>query len=269
MPRIIRTIEQQARLLAASLPKLQEYVKRRGVLRTAWRLCLVPRDITRTYLRSVKNNPGTAVSDEFDLKHGVETSIRVHPTDLHINSPNWIGAVPYIPTPSALLSELLPELHIRFEDFTFVDFGSGKGRVLLMASDFPFRKIVGVEFAPELHLIAQRNMESFKSVTQKCWDIASVCMDFTEFNLPPGPILAFLYNPASKAVTSVLAGNIMRSLREQPRELWIIYVTPHDVFDSEKSLRKVKAGICSGHPYCIYTNSDIAAEAVEPRGEVA
>ena len=238
------------------------------MLNTAKRLCLVPQDIARTYFRSVRNNPGTAVRDEFDLRHGVETSIRVHPTDLHIDSPNWISAVPYIPTPNGLLNEVFAGLEIKFQEFTFVDFGSGKGRVLLMASDFPFRKIVGVEFSPELHEMAGCNIKLYKSSTQKCRDITSICVDFTEFELPAGPVLGFLYNPASKSVTSVLASNIMRSLHAHPRELWIVYVTPHDIFDSERSLRKVKSGMCSGHEYCVYTNSDVA-EVAHPRGDAA
>jgi SAM-dependent methyltransferase len=253
MPRLIKTIEQQAKLLPASLPKLRGYLKKRGVLKTAWRMLLVPRDLANLYLRSVKNNPGTAVNDAFDLEHGVETSIRAHPTDLAIKSPNWIHAVPYIPTPHGLLQEALAGFDINFENFTFVDFGSGKGRVLLMASDFPFRKIVGVEFSPELHALAQRNIASYTSATQKCRDITSVCMDFTDFQLPTESLVVFLYNPASKEVTSILAANLMRSLTEHPRQLWIVYVTPHDIFDSERALRKEKTGTYSGHPYSVYT----------------
>jgi len=268
VPRVIRTIEQQIRLLAAGFPEFRGYLRKKGVLHTARRLCLVPRDVARAYFRSVRNNPGTDVRDEFDLQHGVETSIRVHPTDLRIDSPNWISAVPYIPTPDGLLNQVFTGLEIKFEEFTFVDFGSGKGRVLLMASDFPFRKIVGVEFSPELHQIACRNIKSYKSTTRKCREITSVCMDFTEFELPAGPVVGFLYNPASKAVTSVLAGNMMRALGERPRELWIVYVTPHDIFDGERSLRKVSSGMYSGHPYCVYTNSAVAGIA-GPRGDAA
>src|SRR5580765_6779748 len=56
---------------------------------------------------------------------------------------------PYQPTEAALFHEMIDELakrtSINFAEFTFIDLGSGKGRALLMASDYPFRKIVGVE----------------------------------------------------------------------------------------------------------------------------
>ena len=46
-------------------------------------------------------------------------------------------------------------LHLDFQDFNFVDIGSGKGRALLLASDYPFREIIGIELSPELDRVAQ------------------------------------------------------------------------------------------------------------------
>ena len=247
MPRLLKTVEQQVRLFLAESSS-------RGALTTTVRAVLLPYVILRRYRQSVANNPGIAVRDEFDLEHSVETSVRVHPTDLNIASPNWIHASPYFPTPGCFLTEALSGLDVGFEDFTFVDLGSGKGRVLLMASEFPFRRIIGVEFSPQLHTIAERNISSYKGTRQKCRDITSLCMDFTEFEFPDEPLFLFLYNPASKDLTRVLARNLLHSLKKRERKMWILYVTPHDVFDSEQMLQKVKAGECSGHPYCVYTN---------------
>lgn len=36
---------------------------------------------------------------------------------------------------------------VPLQDYDFLDFGSGKGRTLLMAASFPFKKITGVEFS--------------------------------------------------------------------------------------------------------------------------
>src|SRR3984957_16081124 len=51
---------------------------------------------------------------------------------------------PYQPTESVLFHEMIAALENRagfdFPTFTFVDLGSGKGRTLLMASDYPFRR---------------------------------------------------------------------------------------------------------------------------------
>ena len=51
----------------------------------------------------------------------------------------------------ARFRKVLASLQIAFHDYTFIDFGSGKGRALLLASEFPFKRIIGLEFSPELH----------------------------------------------------------------------------------------------------------------------
>jgi SAM-dependent methyltransferase len=218
-----------------------------GILRTARHALLLPYRIVKRYRRSL-GVCKIVEGDGFDLEHNIETSARIHETDLEIADPNWIHASAYFPTPSRFLKEALVGLDIRFEDFTFVDLGSGKGRVLFMASEFSFRKIIGVEISPELHALSRRNIASYKG-EQRCNDIHPVCMDFTKFEFPEAPLFIFLYNPASPYLTNVVARNLMRSLNKRPREVWILYVTPHkDVF--AEALNRVGEGECLGHPYC-------------------
>jgi SAM-dependent methyltransferase len=254
MPRLLKTVEQHIRLFLTDSSE-------GGALKSAARAALLPYRIVRKYRQSVANNPGVAVSDEFDIEHGIETSVKVHTTDLDIASPNWIHAAPYWPTPSSFLAGTLSGLDLHYEDFTFIDLGSGKGRVLLMASEFPFRRILGVELSTELHAVAQRNIQGYQGTGQRCRDIASLCMDFTKFEFPDEPLFLFLYNPASRHLTEILAKNIMRSLEQRERPVWILYVTPQDVFDSEPKLHKVKSGECSGHPYYLYTNTPTTSAA--------
>jgi hypothetical protein len=243
MPRMEKTI----------LPRIRKSLQTRGVSETIWRCALGPYTLLRHYLKNRRSYVKYMVRDEFDAQHGIETSQRVHLTDLKIDSPNWIYADGYWPTPPDIFQDALSGLSIRHEDFTFIDFGSGKGRVLLMASEFPFRKIIGVEFASELNAVAQQNILRYKSATQKCRDVTSVCADFTQFAIPFDPLFVFLYNPSSQEITSSLARNIAESLREHPRELWVFYVTPaYEVFESGSplALRKLK----STAKYAIYTN---------------
>src|SRR5579883_1856526 len=43
------------------------------------------------------------------------------------------------------------------EGFTFIDLGCGKGRALIVATEFPFRAICGIEYSDELAAVARRN----------------------------------------------------------------------------------------------------------------
>src|SRR5208282_3142443 len=83
----------------------------------------------------------------------------------------------YQPTESILFHEMLDalrqQLHSDFHDFVFLDLGSGKGRTLLMASDYPFRRIVGVELLPALHQAAQDNLRQYRNESQKCFALES------------------------------------------------------------------------------------------------
>ncbi len=93
---------------------------------------------------------------------------------------------PYQPTDPALFKEIMGSLEIDFREFTFIDIGSGKGRVLLMASDYPFRRIVGVELLPDLHRAAQENINAYKNASQQCFEIDSVARRRSRISLSRG-----------------------------------------------------------------------------------
>jgi hypothetical protein len=130
MPRLGKTI----------LPKVRKSLQTRGVAATIWRCVLGPYTLLRQHLKTRKRFSHFQGNNQFDLEHGVETTQRVHLTDLEIDSPNWIYADGYWPTPPPVFEDALSGLNRNFENLIFIDFGSGKGRALLVASEFPFRK---------------------------------------------------------------------------------------------------------------------------------
>lgn len=133
---------------------------------------------------------------------------------------------PYQPTEPALFREMMASLPIEFNRFTFVDLGSGKGRTLLMASEYPFRKIVGVELIAELHRATEQNIREYRSPTQRCEQIEAVCMDACEFVFPDTPLVLYLFNPLPEAGLRRVLRNLERSLEQSPRAVWIVYHNP-------------------------------------------
>ncbi len=144
------------------------------------------------------------------------------------------------PTPIRTLAQISLLLPRDPRDFTFVDFGSGKGRTLLYASRFAFRRIVGVEFAQELHAIAERNFRAFGGREQRCVDIRSVCMDAASFEIPAGNCVFYFFHPFGRDVMARVLGNMERSYREHPRAFLVLYYHPllADVFEEASFLRK-------------------------------
>jgi SAM-dependent methyltransferase len=110
--------------------------------------------------------------------------------------------------------------------FTFVDLGSGKGRALLLASRFPFRKIIGVEISAELSAAAKENVRVFAAPWQMCREIKTVCGDATAFEFPGGPMVIYLYDPFLPPVLKRCLKNLARNLEADPREVYVVYVHP-------------------------------------------
>jgi SAM-dependent methyltransferase len=174
---------------------------------------------------------------EYDWEHRVDTtSATVDWRDRLLG----VFHSPYQPTEPALFREMLETLGIDFADFTFVDLGSGKGRTLLMASEYPFRRILGVELLPELNRVAQENLKKYKSETQKCCDVESCCGDACKFAFPPEPMVLYLFNPLPKPGLSRMIANLDCSLRASSRRVWVLYHNPlHDeVLSACASLKK-------------------------------
>jgi SAM-dependent methyltransferase len=132
----------------------------------------------------------------------------------------------YQPTEPALFKEMMASLNIDFQEFTFIDIGSGKGRVLLMAADYPFRRILGVELLPALHRVARENLSAYKSDSQQCFALETVCGDAREFIFPAEPILLYLFNPLPELALIEVMANLDHSLKQFPRVVYLLYHNP-------------------------------------------
>ncbi len=133
---------------------------------------------------------------------------------------------PYQPTEPALFQEMMAALPLDFREFTFIDVGSGKGRTLLMASEYPFQKIVGVELIEELHRAAVENILEYRSPTQQCSKMEPVRADASDFVFPDTPLVLYLFNPLPEPGLRRLIRNLEQSLEQTPRTIWIVYHNP-------------------------------------------
>ena len=160
---------------------------------------------------------------DFDWEHRVDT------TSANVGwRSRLIGLLhsPYQPVEPALFREMMGALAIDFERFTFIDIGSGKGRALLLASQYPFRRILGIEFLPELHRIAQRNLQKILSTPPRCASVETICTDATEFDFPGEPLVVFLNNPLPEPALRKLIANLTNSLTATARPVVLLYANP-------------------------------------------
>ncbi len=175
---------------------------------------------------------------DFDFEHNVDTTWAT--VSLRTRLREWLSGGQYQPSEPVLFREMLDSLPIALEDFTFIDLGSGKGRTLLMASDYPFRRIVGVELLAELNAIALQNLARYRSESQKCFAIESHATDARRFEFPDEPSVLYLFNPFPRHVWCDVLANLHRSLLAAPRPVVLIYHNPvhQDIVAAESWLQE-------------------------------
>jgi SAM-dependent methyltransferase len=161
---------------------------------------------------------------DYDCDYGVDTTWARLP--LRVRVRELFSERLYQPTVPAEFHAVISDVPADFAEFSFVDLGSGKGRALLLASEYPFREIVGVEVQPELHRIAQDNVARFNSSARKCNRITSLCMDAREFVFPDDPLVVYLFNPFPDYVLEIVLQNLRESLEKYPRPAFLLYNTP-------------------------------------------
>ena len=169
---------------------------------------------------------GKPLTSEFDQAHDTDTETICEVGSLDIASENAIHAVRYQPSPHRLVDEAIRGLDVEYGQFHFLDFGAGKGRVLLIAAEFPFRAVTGIEFSRELQQTAVTNIAKTPAGRIAAAQIECVHDDVTRYELPDSPLVCYFYNPFGRRIMQIVIEHIERSLARHPRDAYIIYVDP-------------------------------------------
>jgi hypothetical protein len=162
-------------------------------------------------------------SEAWDRAAGVETLEVAEPSALTVEAGSPADGFTYVATSPRLVRAWLDDLGVSLPLFTFVDLGSGRGRVLLMASERPFRRVLGVEFAAELHAAALENIRRFPRARMRCTDVDSIYGDAGSFVFPLDPLVIYLNNPFSEQVMTRVLRNLASSYEQQPRPIVVVY----------------------------------------------
>jgi predicted RNA methylase len=126
-----------------------------------------------------------------------------------------------------------------YSQYTFIDMGSGKGRVLFVAAEYPFRKVIGVEFSNALHEDALANLKRYKYSGRRCGDIEAVHADARDFEFPDDNLVIYLFNPFGPEVMERMLANLESSLERHPRHVIVAMLWPDhsDVVEGRKIMR--------------------------------
>lgn len=106
------------------------------------------------------------------------------------------------------------------KSYQFLDAGCGSGYVCWKASSY-FSKVIGVEFMPELAKIAESNLQKLKinNVEIINDDICNISIDVLK-NIN----VVYMYNPFVGEIMDTFIANLVESIRQYDRDVYVIYV---------------------------------------------
>jgi SAM-dependent methyltransferase len=182
---------------------------------------------------------GDLLGKRFDRRYGVDTRGEIASGGLDVVGPHGKMGADYMPIAPRTFFRTIAALPVPPGGFTFIDFGCGKGRPLLLAGTLGFGRVLGVEHAPELVRIANRNIAAWRG-RRRTPEIRAICADATQFELPPEPLILYFNGPFDDPdlLEAVLAP-IAASLRAWPRPAYLVYLEAVMVTWPDELLRRV------------------------------
>jgi predicted RNA methylase len=160
------------------------------------------------------------IDRRFDERHRVDTGA------LALGSADPWEAGDYVPTPSRVFRRLMRTLPLEYSAYTFVDLGCGKGRMLLLAAEFGFRRVTGVECDSALYETAVRNLTQARACKRLGTRVHVHHGDVAHYPIPDGPCLFYLYNPFGPAALKQVLDNVEAAYRASPRDMVFVYANP-------------------------------------------
>jgi SAM-dependent methyltransferase len=167
------------------------------------------------------------VDQQFDTRLKTDTGGVQNLFNLTITGANALHGGNHVAVDPAEFAQGINALALDPATFTFVDLGSGKGRALLLAAECGFSRVIGVEFALELHEVATANVAAFESANPHLANrIQLFHADATTFEMPPAPLVIFMFNPFDAVISRAVAKKVMASWTASPRPIRIFYMNP-------------------------------------------
>ena len=142
-----------------------------------------------------------------------------------IESSNLSHASIYQGTNYYLIEQAFEYLKTEKANNHLVDFGSGKGRIMVVAAHYGFKNITGVDFSQSLCREAEYNIEKIKPLFPAT-NFKIICSDAADYTIENNTNVFFFFNPFDEVVMLQVVRNMLTSLKKNPRKVYVVYVNP-------------------------------------------
>jgi len=189
----------------------------------------------------------------FDFRYGTNTARNLSLNAMEVVGSNKARATWAESTQQRPFRALMRQLQLPCKG-DFVDLGSGKGKVLLLASAYPFENIVGVEFAEELNDICRENIRRYTRKKSPQGNIQVITGDVVDFRFSGREEVIYISNPFDGIILDQVLQNIVASVQASDRDLWVIYSAAiyRKVLDDCTLFETILETSMGGHDFVVY-----------------
>lgn len=153
-----------------------------------------------------------------DRALGIETTDGARLVDLGVEA---MDREDYHPAGWLDLARILRRDEVAPDD-VFLDLGCGKGRVVLMAARYPFRRVIGVDISERLLTVARANVAACRA-RRRCGDVVLHRADVVHYRVPDDVTVVYLFNPFGGATFDAALARVLESIDRRPRTVRLIY----------------------------------------------
>lgn len=165
-----------------------------------------------------------AINRLFDRLLGLQTAGNVELEELGVADHERVRYVPSKWFTFQRISRIIPFSR----SDVFVDFGSGKGRMVFMAAcRYPFKRVIGIEISEALNNIAKMNID--KNIRKlKCKDVELITSDVLDYEIPSDMTITYFYSPFTGSIFREVIRRIGHSVNSRDnRRLWVVLQRPY------------------------------------------
>jgi SAM-dependent methyltransferase len=131
----------------------------------------------------------------------------------------------YMPSSYNVLEKLMKEITKYPSNKTFLDIGCGKGRAMVVAAEYGFTRIKGIDFSKEFCDYAGEVTKAYHSRNPSA-EFTVIHAEASSYAIDPDITTIFLFNPFDEIITARLVENIQTSQSRNPRTIRVLYVNP-------------------------------------------
>ncbi len=162
-----------------------------------------------------------------DKIYGIDTSGVVQAENIHPDPSLQAQIIAYVGSQPSVVRRAISALG-DIRDYVFVDLGCGKGRVTVVASEFPFRAVSGVELSAALAATARLNAAAIARQFPERPKVTIAEANVVHFPLPAAKTVLFNYHAFGAELMAKIVARCEAALAsgELPHMFFIIYYNP-------------------------------------------